>query len=342
MESQIMSITGLGPHGERAVPAGQVTVSEADAEAARQRRFSVAIVLHTTISDWAKEELAGIVMTLGRYGAAVVDVVDCGFDADRQVAALDRLAGEPVDAVVSIPIGSNRVAEAHKAVSAAGKKLLLLDNAPTGMLPGTDYVSVISADNFGLGQIGAELLAPHVPRSGTVGILAYGIDFFATHEREIAFRKWMGAHRPDLTLVRGKFADVTEAGATTAELLKNHSQLAGLFAVWDVPAIAACAAIRAAGKTMPMTTVDLGNEVAAELANAELIKGIAAQQPFDQGIAAGVATILGLLDREPPAWIALPGLGVTADNVVEAYQLVWRAPAPTDLIRARSLRNQTR
>lgn len=337
-----MSITGLGPHGERAVPAGQVTVSEADAEAARARRFSVAIVLHTTASDWAKEELAGIVMTLGRYGAAVVEVADCSFDADKQVAALYRLAGEPIDAVVSIPIGSNRVAEAHRAISAAGKKLILLDNAPTGMLPGTDYVSVVSADNFGLGEIGAELLAPHVPQGGTVGILAYGVDFFATHEREIAFRKWMGAHRPDLTLVRGKFADVPQAEAMTAGLLENHPDLSGLFVVWDVPAIGAATAIRAAGKTIPMTTVDLGNEVAAELASDKLIKGIAAQLPFEQGIAAGVATILGLLGREPPPWIALPGLPVTADGVVEAYQVVWRAPAPSDIIRARRLHNKQR
>ena len=334
-----MSITGLGPHGERAVPADQVTVSEADAEAARARRFSVAIVLHTTASDWAKEELAGMVMTLGRYGAAVVEVVDCGFDADKQIAALDRLAGEAVDAVISIPIGSNRVAEAHKAISAAGKKLLLLDNAPIGMLAGTDYVSVISTDNFGLGQIGAELLAPHVPHGGTVGILAYGVDFFATHEREIAFRKWMGAHRADLMLVRGKFPDVSRAEATAAELLRNHPELSGLFAVWDVPAIGAAAAMRAAGKQLPMTTVDLGNEVAAELADDELIKGVAAQQPFDQGIAAGVASILGLLGREPPPWIALPGVPVTADNVIEAYQVVWRAPAPGGLIRSRRLRS---
>lgn len=126
---------------------------------------------------------------------------------------------EPVDAVVSIPIGSNLVAEAHRAISAAGKKLILLDNTPTGMLPGTDYVSVVSTDNFGLG--------------------------------------------------------------------------------WDVPAIAAAAAIRSAGRAVPMTTVDLGNGAAAELANGELVKGVAAQLPFEQGIAAGVATILGLLGREP-------------------------------------------
>jgi ribose transport system substrate-binding protein len=210
------------------------------------------------------------------------------------------------------------------------------------MLPGTDYVSVISTDNFGLGQIAAEQLASHLPQASTAGILAYGTDFFATHEREIAFRKWMGTRRPDVALVRGKFPDVSGAGAATTELLQKHSQLSGLFAVWDVPAIAAADAIRAAGKTIPMTTVDLGNEAAAELATGEIVKGIAAQLPFDQGIAAGVAAILGLLGREPPPWIALPGLAVTTDNVVEAYQVVWRAPAPADLIRVRRSRNEAR
>lgn len=333
-----MAITGLGPHGERAVPADQVGLSGADADAARKRNFSVAVVLHTTVSDWAKEELAGIVATLGRYGAGVVEVIDCAFDVDRQVAELQRLATEPVDAVISIPIGSARAADAHRAIAAAGKKLLLLDNAPTGMLPGKDYVSVISTDNFGLGQIGAELLAGHVAPGGTVGVLAYGVDFFATHEREIAFRKWMATHRPDLSLVRGKFADVTQAKAATAGLLQGNPDLAGLFAVWDVPAAGAIAAIRDAGRTIPITTVDLGNDVAADLAAGGLIKGIAAQLPYDQGVAVGIATILGLLDRQPPPWIALPGLGVTASNVVEAYQVVWRAPAPAALLKARKPR----
>ena len=152
----------------------------------------------------------------------MVEVIDCAFDVDRQIAELNG------------PIGSARAADAHRAIAAAGTKLLLLDNAPTGMLPGKDYVSVISTDNFGLGQIGAELLAGHVAQGGTVGVLAYGVDFFATHDREIAFRKWMATHRPDLSLVRGKFADVTQAKAATAGLLQGNPDLAGLFAVWDV------------------------------------------------------------------------------------------------------------
>jgi ribose transport system substrate-binding protein len=166
-----MTIAGLGPHGERAVPADQIQLTETNAAQARARRFSVALVLHTTTSDWSKQELAGIAATLGLYSAALVEVVDCNFDVDLQVAALDRLAREPVDAVISIPIGNARVAAAHRALTQSGRKLVLLDNAPTGLLPGTDYASVVSTDNFGLGQSCAEMLSPHIPQGGAAGIL---------------------------------------------------------------------------------------------------------------------------------------------------------------------------
>lgn len=330
-----MIITGLGPHGERGIPADQIVLSAEHAEAARKARFAVAVVLHTTTSDWSRQELAGIVTALGSHSAAVVEVVDCGFDTDAQGRALRRLAEEPIDAVISIPIGNAAIADAHRAIARAGKKLILLDNAPTGLLPGDDYSGVVSADNFGLGAIAAELLSPYLPEEGVAGILTYGVDFFATKEREIAFRKWMGAHRPDVTLVRSKFPTIEETGPAFDRLLAENDDLDGLFVAWDVPAIRASAAIRARGLSLPMTTVDLGNAVAKELSEGGLIKGVAAQRPYQQGTAAGTAALIALVGGQLPPWIALPGLRVTQDNVVEAYQVVWHMPAPLALTRRR-------
>ncbi len=329
------AIAGLGPHGERAAPPERLSISEADADKARDRRFTCAVVLHTAASDWAKQQVSGIVATLGRYSAAVVDVVDCEFKFEKQVEALARLVREKVDAIMSIPVGNAAVAEAHRAASRHGTKLVLMDNAPTGLLPGTDYASVVSADNFALGQIAARLLSPHIPPGGTVGVLAHGIDFFVTNEREIAFRKWMGIERPDIVLKQTKFTKVDNAGKATEALLKSEPNLCGMFAVWDEPAMAAVKALRAAGRPMPMTTIDLGNAAALELATAEIIRGIGAQQPYDQGVAVATATIMSLLGQQPPSWVALPGLSVTNDDVIEKYQVVWHAAAPPELIKAR-------
>lgn len=339
-----MSISGLGPHGERAAPADKINLSEVEEAAARKRRFAVAVILHTTTSDWSKQELAGIVTMLGRFGAAVVEVIDCGFDVHAQNDALRRLAKQKLDAVISIPIGNAKVADAHRALAATGTKVVLLDNGPTGLIPGTDYVSVVSGDNFGLGQTAAELLSPWIETGGQIGILSYAADFFATHEREIAFRKWMGDRRPDISIVRGKFQEPGQAAQVASALLDEHSALAGLFAVWDVPATIAARELRARGVKLAITTVDLGNEAAADLANDGLIRGIAAQQPYDQGVAVATITLQALLGKSVAPWIALPGLAVTADNVVEAYQVVWHVPAPEPVARLRlaAVRDQKR
>ena len=241
---EAMSIIGLGPHGERAQPAESLRISEEDGATARARQFQVAVVLHSTNSDWAKQQLAGIVKTLGDYSAILSEVVDCGFSSETQIAALARLQRVKPDAIISFPVGNAVVARAHREVTIAGIKLILIDNAPTGLLPGVDYVGVVSADNFHLGQIAAKLLSPHVPRDRVVGVLTYGTDFFVTNEREIAFRKWMETHRSDLLLKIARFADAGDVVAALDQLLDTNPQPAGLFVSWDKPAMQAVEELR--------------------------------------------------------------------------------------------------
>ena len=83
-----------------------------------------------------------------------------------------------------------------------------------------------------------------------------------------------------------------------------------------------------------MTTVHLGRDAATNLARGGMIKGIGAQQPYLQGIAIAQTTILSLLGRNTPNWIALSGLPVTRSNVIESFQVVWRAPAPKEIVDA--------
>ena len=193
------------------------------------------------------------------------------------------------------------------------------------MLPGAEYVAVVSTDNFSLGGIAADLLSPHVPHEGVAGILTYGPDFFAANEREIAFRKWMGAHRPDVTLVRGRFASIEQAGAAFDRLMGENEDLDSLFVTWDEPALRVLAAMRVETRKLSMTTVDLGNAIAAELAKGDLVKGVAAQRPYDLGVAAAITALMSLIGRHPPPWIVTPGIAVTRDNLAEAHQAIWPA-----------------
>lgn len=326
------TISGLGPHGERAAAPSRISLTDADISAARERGFSVAIVIHTLESDWSRQSLAGIVETLENCGATVHEVADCNFDADTQIEALNRLSHEATDAIISIPVANSAVAEAHRNAARTGKKLILYDNVPTGLLPGRDYTSLVSADNFGLGLIGAELLSPHVVEGGQVGILAYGIDFFATNEREIAFARWIKSNRPDLKVYTRRFASLETTGKTTEALIEEFPDLAGLFVVWDIPAMEAIRMLNRKGANVPVATVDLGREVAIDLAQDGRTIGIAAQQPFAQGVAAAQTAVLSLLGLPVPSWTALPGVSVAKSNVADRFQKVWHAQAPVEIL----------
>jgi ribose transport system substrate-binding protein len=326
----LASITGLGPHGEFAASVDQLEIPAEKATAARRRDYTVALVLHTTQSDWSKLQIEGVRATLETFNATVLEVIDCDFQAQRQTEALASLIERRPDAIISIPVDNALTADAHRRVSDAGIKLVLMDNVPLGMLPATDYVSVVSADNFGNGEAAAKILSNHVPVGGSVGIIGFKLDFFVTNEREIAFRKAMRERRPDVTLRQAEFSSVGQAASVALDLASNQ-ELHGLFVAWDQPAIEVARALNGIGRDIPMTTIDLGNEAAFEIARGDLIKGVGAQQPYDQGVAEALVAIMALVGQESPPWVALAGLSVTRANVLEAYEAVWHAPAPREL-----------
>lgn len=328
-----MNISGLGPHGERAAPPERVSLLPEDCSAAKAAGKRVAIVLHTLDGDWTNLQISGMLGIFGDCGVVVTEVVDCGFSAERQEAELDRLIGTRPDAIVALPVANEQVVAAFKRVSAAGIRLVLLENVPTGLLPGTHYTSLVSSDNFGLGEMAAVGLAPHLPQGAVVGVLGFAANFFATNEREIAFTNWMQANRPDVETHVLRFGVLDEAANLAERLIVDHPTISGFFVVWDTPALTVSTRLKASGRSLAMATVDLGEDVAIALAAGKPFVSVAAQQPFQQGVVAAQTTILALLGRTIPAWIALPGVPVARDNVADSFQLIWRKPAPREVLR---------
>lgn len=328
-----MTIAGLGPHGERSAPPERVNLLPEDIAAAKAAALKVAVALHTLDSDWTRLQISGMLGIFGDCGVVVTEVVDCGFSAQRQVAELDRLIASAPDAIVALPVANEQVVAAFRRVSTAGIRLVLLENVPTGLLPGSHYTSLVSSDNYELGMMAAAGLAPHLPQDAVVGVLGFAADFFATNEREIAFTNWMQANRRDVRTHVRRFNAMDEAADLALRMIEDYPDISGFFVVWDTPAHAVATRLDVAGQARAMATVDLGEEVAIALAAGRPFVSVAAQEPFQQGLAAARTTILSLLGRTVPAWIAVPGVSVTQKNVADSFQIIWRKPAPREVLR---------
>lgn len=336
LEELTSSVLSLGPNGE--APAGfESTELTADEVAQIQGAgLKAAIVMHYAGNDWSSAQIEGLKDEFARLGIEVVAVTDADFKPEKQVSDIETVMALNPDIIISIPTDPVATSAAYKKAAAAGIKLVFMDNVPADMVGGTDYVSVVSADNMGNGAASAHLMAKALNGQGKIGLIYHDADFFVTAQRYQGFKDVLSQY-PGIEVVEEKgiggpdFAGDAQAAATA--LLTKYPEIDGLWGVWDVPAEGMMAAAREAGRLdLKIATQDLGTNVAIQLAKNELIIGLGAQRPYDQGIAeARLAAAASIGKTELPVFVALGALPVSHENVLEAWKTVYSVDAPSSV-----------
>lgn len=330
------TVLSKGPNGEAPTPASEVKLSEDELGKIKAMNAKAAIVLHYGGNDWSRAQVEGLKAQFAAMGIEVIAVTDAGFKAEKQVADIETVMAQRPNIIVSIPTDPAATASAYQAAAEKGVKLVFMDNVPKGFVPGKDYVSSVSADNYGNGVASAHLMAQALEGEGEVGVIFHASDFFVTKQRYDAFKKTIADNYPDIKIVAEQGIggpDFTgDADKVASAMLTSNSGLDGIWAVWDVPAEGVVSAARTAGRDdLVVTTIDLGENTAIEMAQDGIVKGLGAQRPYDQGVTEALLAGYGLLGKEAPAFVALPALPVTRDNLLDAWQVVYHKP-PTDKI----------
>jgi ribose transport system substrate-binding protein len=322
-----------GPKGEEPAKAEAADLTDAEIAQVKAKKATAAIVMHYGGNDWATAQIDGLKSEFGRLGIRVVATTDANFKPDKQVSDLETVMAQKPNVIVSIPTDPVATAAQYKKAAAAGIKLVFMDNVPNGMTAGKDYVSVVSADNYGNGVTSAHLLAKAIGGKGEIGAIFHEADFFVTKQRYEGFTSTLKSDYPDIKIVESKGIagpDFAGDGQNAANaMLSKHPTLAGIWAVWDVPAEGVLAAARASGRTdLKVVTEDLGKNAAIALAKDSLVVGLGAQRPFDQGVTEARLAAGALIGKQAPPYIALSALPVTHDNVLDAWKQVYHQDPP--------------
>jgi ribose transport system substrate-binding protein len=322
-----------GPNGETPTPAADIKLDAAELTKIKDKHAKAAIVLHYGGNDWSNAQVAGLKSELGKMGIDVIATTDANFKPDKQVSDIETVLAKKPDIIISIPTDPVATAGAYRKAAKQGVKLVFMDNVPKGFKPGADYVSVVSADNYGNGVAAADLMAQQLGGKGKIGIIYHSADFFVTKQRYDAFKSTIKTNFPDIEIADEQgiggpdFAGDAEKVASA--MLTKNPNLDGIWAVWDVPAEGVLAAARANGRNdLKVTTVDLGQNVAIDMAKGGPIKGLGAQRPFDQGIAEARLAGYGLLDKEAPPYVAVTALPVTPDSLEAGWRAVYHQGLP--------------
>lgn len=325
-----------GPNGETAAPPSSADLTDQEVARIRALGLKAAIVMHTGGDDWSQAQIKGLDSEFKRLGITVVATTDANFDPKTQVSDLQTVMAKKPNIIVSLPTDPVATASAYREAAAGGAKLVFMDNVPAGFKAGKDYVSAVSADNYGNGVISAHLMAKALGGHGKIGVVYHDADFFVTKQRYDGFRTTMEKDYPGIQIIESKGVGgpdfATQAQNATAAMLSKHSDLDGIWAVWDVPAEGVLAAARAAGRLdLKIATEDLGKIVAINMAKDTMIVGLGAQVPFDQGVTEARLGAGAFIGKHAPPYVALPALAVTHDNVLSAWKQVYHEDPPADL-----------
>jgi len=320
------------PKGAPASSPDALKLTDEDIATLKSKHFTAGIVMHTMDAGWPMLQVAGIKTTLAKYGINVVAVTDAKFEPGTQISDLEQMIARKPDVIFSIPIDPQSEATAYKKAAAAGIKLVFMDNVPVGMAPGKDYLTVVASDNEKNAYYAAQELVKGIGGKGKVGIITLVYDYYySVAARKVGAEKAFKEH-PDIKLVDvGTFTTPEKAYGVATAMLTAHPDLKGIFVAWDTPAQQVVAAAKTLGRKIVVTTNDLAQDSALNVARGDFL-AVGAQRPYDQGVTEATAAAVGLLGKPVPPYIEVPTLRVKKLDLLSALQLVTKEPAPKSVV----------
>lgn len=321
------------PKGPSPASVSMFHFSSADISKLKAGHYTAAIAMHLMNAAWPELQVQAITTTLKSFGIKVVAVTNPNFNASVQVNQLDTLIARHPTAIFSIAVDPTTEAATYKRVTAAGIKLILMDNVPSGLVPGKNYVTVVSANNYGDAEYSTERMVKALGCKGPIGMLDIGYYFPVVTTRDNAAKKVLSSC-PGLSTVKQSFTTPTaQALSEASAMMQSHPNIKGFWAAWNTVAEQVVAAEKPLGKKVWIATSDLGLVSALEVAQG-YINAIGAQQPYEQGVIEADSLAYNLLGKKVPYFFEAATVPVTASDLIPAYKLVMHQSPPADVIAA--------
>jgi ribose transport system substrate-binding protein len=317
--------------GTKGVDMSVLTLTPEDEKKLRDGNYTAAIVMHVLDASWPQQQIAGMKSIFDKYDIEIISITGAGAKPEVQMDNIESVIAKKPDVILSIPVDQTAETPAYLKIAEAGIHLVLLDMIPTGLEHGTHYTTVVSSSSYGNGVSAADIMASEFIRLGIenpkVATMKLNFKHFVTEERVRGFVERVEAAYPWIEVVKMVDIpfDMPKVTEISAGMIAASPDLDGCFVIWMTPAMSLVAAAREAGldpDEFIITTVDLEEDGAYEIASGGYIKGTGAQDPYTNGQAEAIAACRAILGYDNPLYVAVPGYAVSRQNIVEGYKKI--------------------
>ncbi len=330
-------VIGKGPYGETSADAAAIELTSDERAEIDRMGATAAVVMHFSGDSWSNAQVSAIKAELEKLGVEIVVQTDAQADPAKQFSDIENALAADPDVIVSIPsLDPTALAPAYRKAVDQGVELVFMENPAKGFEPGEDYTSVVATDNYGAGVINAHQMARALCGEGEIGVIYHAAEAPTNVLRQEGFVDTIEADYPGIEIVESKgFLGPDWKGEGSQNVnawLIKHPGLSGVWCWFDAPCEGAIDAARSSGRDdLAVTTVDLGSNVALAMARGEYVAGIAAAQPYEQGVVEATLAGYALLGKEAPPFVELLSVPVDRADLESAWNDIYRLDPPAEL-----------
>lgn len=325
---------GRGPFGEKAADISELQMSEEDMKICKKGNFTAAISFHYSGKSWMRLHEQGIRNIFDKLNISLIAITDAHFDPELQNKQLKSIMMLEPDILISIPTDNEKTAATYRQIAETKTKLIFISNVPEG-IGREDYATCVSVNERSHGRFIGRGLGEYMrsTKKKKIGILKHGANFYTTNQRDIAGEQILVEEYPELEICAVEnFSTEEEAYDATIRMMNQNAEIEGIYVSWEGPAQFVMSALGDIQRTdVAISTGDLEFNIAMNMAKGGMIKAVSAQCPYEQGQALAMSAANILIGKEIPSFIGVEPVYVEKENLLKAWQRVYKEAAPEQL-----------
>jgi ribose transport system substrate-binding protein len=256
-------------------------------------------------------------VALQRPGARLV-VTDANATAAKQLADMENLVVQGVDAIIVVPIDEKAILPGIDRANAAGIPVIAITH-----IPNAEVLTTVAAEgDYANGKASGELLREKLGGSGKIAMIGIPYNLWRIDERVRGFEDAIAGSRIEI-VARQASDDQARVQDLVSGILIANPDLAGIWCTFSNQIVGAADALRMAGrKGVVLTGIDADRSIIERIKRG-WVTGTAAQFPAEHGRLAAEAAFAHLAGEPVRDTYEVPVGLVTPENADAMSVRIW-------------------
>ena len=280
--------------------------------------ITLGVSMHFMRDDYAVKLVDSIQQAAAQNPGATVIVTDANGAPQKQLADVENLVVQGVDAIIVVPIDEKAIMPAIRQANRANIPVVAITT-----IPGAEVVSTIAASgDYANGKASGELLREATGGKGKLAMIGIPYSLWRIDERERGFMDAIAGTELEV-VARQSGLDQAKVQDAVAGILIAHPDLPGIWCAFSNQLVGAADALRTANRKSVVQTGVHADKAIIERIRKGWITGAAAQFPREQGQLAAEAAFQAFKDKPVPPSFEVPVGLVTAENADLMEEQIW-------------------